>query len=497
MPERLQPGRVIDGFRLEERLHVGGMAAIWRVTHPGHDPLPMIMKVPLVEYGEGPGNIVGFEVEQMILPRLMGPHVPRFVAAAGFEEQPYLVMERLPGPSLVARVAETPLDAGAVADLGARVARALDALHRQHVIHLDLKPSNVMLRETGEAVLVDFGLSRHDRLPDLLAEEIPLPHGTAPYIAPEQVLGHRSDPRSDLFALGVMLYFLATGRRPFGQPSGRRALRRRLYRDPVPPRALNPAIPHALQEVILRCLEVDPERRHPTAALLAFDLAHPGEVALTGRAHRMHRDPLGVVLRRWFGFHGAAPRAEAPVARRLAEAPIIMAAVDLAPGSEELADHLRGIVRRILQLEPKARLACVSVLKVPRIGVDFGEDAQGRNLHVRRLVELRHWARPLAVPDERFTCTVLEAPDPAPALIEFARNARVDHIVIGARGASAVRRYLGSVSSQVVAEAPCNVTVVRVRGPGEAPWNGGEGPAASSPAEGGLPAGPEGDPARG
>jgi serine/threonine protein kinase len=95
-----------------------------------------------------------------------------------------------------------------------------------------------MRRESGEAVLIDFGLSRHDQLPDLLAEEFRLPVGTAPYLSPEQVMGDRSDPHSDTFALGVMLYLFATGTHPFGERESARALRKRLYREPArrPPR---------------------------------------------------------------------------------------------------------------------------------------------------------------------------------------------------------------------------------------------------------------------
>lgn len=95
------------------------------------------------------------------------------------------------------------------------------------------------------------------------------------------------------------------------------------------------------------------------------------------------------------------------------------------------------------------------------MGMDINVDAQGRSLHVQRLVELKHWARPLALDATRLTFHVLEAPDTATALIEFASSNPVDQIVIGARGSSSLRRFLGSVSSQVVAEAPCTVTVVR------------------------------------
>ena len=98
-----------------------------------------------------------------------------------------------------------------------KIATALADLHRQNVIHHDIKPSSIMFRESGEAVLIDYGLSHHNHLPDLLQEEFRLPYGTAPYMAPERLIGVRDDPRSDLFSLGVLLYFFTTGERPFGE----------------------------------------------------------------------------------------------------------------------------------------------------------------------------------------------------------------------------------------------------------------------------------------
>src|SRR5215813_10439169 len=129
----LQPGAVIDGFRLEERIHQGNMSELWRVS--GSDArTPMVMKIPMLREGDDPAAVVGFEVEQMIMPTLSGVHVPRFVASGDFSPLPY----------------------EEVASIGARVADALHDIHLQHVIHLDLKPSNVMFRLSGEAVLIDF-----------------------------------------------------------------------------------------------------------------------------------------------------------------------------------------------------------------------------------------------------------------------------------------------------------------------------------------------------
>jgi nucleotide-binding universal stress UspA family protein len=463
MTSKLAPGAVIDGFSIEEKIHQGGMSTLWRVTHADFN-FAMVMKVPRLEYGDDPAAIVGLEVEQMIMPTLSGLHVPRFVAAGNFSIQPYIVMEYINGPSLRARLDDAPLPPDEVALLGVRLATALHDLHRQHVIHLDIKPSSVIFRPGGEAVLIDYGLAHHNQLPDLLAEQFHLPLGTGPYMSPEQVLGVRSDSRSDLFALGVTLYHLATGQRPFGNPMTVSGLRRRLYRDALPPRAIRADCPPWLQEIILHCLEVEPSARYGSAGQVAFDLQHPQQVALTSRAQRTARDGFSTVAKRWFAAAGGESRTKASVADQLSSVPIIMAAVDVTPGNETLAEVLRDAVRRVLQTQGGARLACVFIRKTSRVAMDSNVAEDGQNLHLQLLAELRHWARALRTKDNRITYHVLEAHDAATAIVDFAQSNHIDHIVIGARGSSPLRRYLGSVSSQVVAEAACTVTVVRVRG---------------------------------
>lgn len=456
----LAAGATVDDYRLEEILYHGGMATLWRVTHPGIS-MPLVMKVPHLEYGEDAAAIVGFEVEQMIMPMLSGSHVPRFVAAGDFSALPYIVMELIDGPSLHDRIEQAPLPPAEVAALGAKAAAALHQLHRQHVIHLDFKPGSVLFRASGEAVLIDYGLAHHNQLPDLLAAQFRLPMGTGPYISPEQLHGIRDDARSDLFALGVTLYFLATGERPFGNPGSISGLRKRLYSEPVPPCVRHAGVPPWLQEIILHCLEVEPARRYQTAAQVAFDLQNPAQVKLTERAECRSRSNLATTAQRWLRSIGNEPGARSSVADHLASAPIVMVAVDLMPGMEELGDALRRATRRVLASEHGARLSCVSVLKTSRVALDSNVDTEGRNLHVQRLVELKHWARGLGDAAEMVTYHVLEAPDPAAAIVEYAQSNDVDHIVVGARASSALRRFLGSVSSRIVAEAPCSVTVVR------------------------------------
>ena len=236
----MQPAQVVDGFRVGECIHNGGTGAIFttRARPPAADPgFPLVMKVPRLGRGESTLGIESFEIEQMILPTLGGPHVPRFVATGDMTATPYIVMERIEGASLADIVAKRAAAAGrGRARSAPRLPMRIHSVHAQDVIHLDLKPENVMLRPSGEAVLLDFGFARHARYPDLLGEEQHFAAGSAAYVSPEQLQDDRSDPRSDLYALGVLLYELATGEQPFGEPQTLAGMRDRLWREPVPPR---------------------------------------------------------------------------------------------------------------------------------------------------------------------------------------------------------------------------------------------------------------------
>jgi len=137
---------------------------------------------------------------------------------------------------------------------------------------------------------------------------------------------------------------------------------------------------------------------------------------------------------------------------------------------------VRHTVERLLHTSSGARLACLTVMKINRIGMDELVDADGSSKHVNLLVQLKHWAHPVSQalatagkdsPAGRVTFHVIEAPDPAAAIVEYARKNHVDHIVMGARSSGGLRRYLGSVSAHVAAEAGCTVTVVRSIGPGD------------------------------
>jgi nucleotide-binding universal stress UspA family protein len=485
----LDAGTEIDGFRIGSWIHTGGMAIIYTVTGGPHDPgFPLVMKVPRLGPGEPVESVVSFEVEQMVLSAVKGPHVPRLVATGDLERHPFLVMEHVEGRPLTEWVERAPLPAEEVAPLGAALATALHALHLQETIHLDVKPSNVIIRPSGEAVLVDFGLARHAHYPDLLAEEIRSPIGSAPYVSPEQVMGVRWEPRSDVFALGVVLYELATGELPFGDTSSRSALRRRLWRDPVPPRARVPSVPEWLQEVILRCLDPLPGGRYPSAAQAAFDLADPEHVGITARGRRTRRDGPFPVLRRWLKAIGVEPGEGPAPTGRLAGPSIVLVAIATQHLDEPQLEALREAVRRMRAMGGAQRLACITVIKpAPELGGSTEEEA-ATSQRIKHLVLLRHWAEPLGLGPGQISFHVIESGDAADAIVKYARMNHVDHLLIGAPprevalpgmlGAVSSRvspdvapeplqllRLLGTVSSKVAAEAPCTVTVVRAPPP--------------------------------
>lgn len=452
-------GMEIDGFVLEERLYRGGMAAIWRVTRPDIDA-PIVLKAPILDNSGELSLLVGFEVEQMIMAELSGPHVPRFYANGDFAVQPYIVMELLDGPTLLQRLAAGPISLEEGVRLALAMAEALADLHRQNVLHLDLKPANVMFRETGEAVLIDFGLSRHEGLPDLLEEQFRKPAGTTDTMAPEQLMLIRSDRRSDVFALGVLIYQVLTGVLPFGSPQRMRQVRRRLWRAPRPPRAIRPEIEKALQEIVLRCLEPLPDRRYQSAEEVAFDLRHLDLVELTERADRLAAEPLGTVLGRWLGQRGLMREIRQQARKPAPRPPIVLVAVDMRPGLEEVRQALLEAAVSVLANIPGARLACLDVLVTSLMAADAKVDAEGDNIHVRRIANLRGWAEPLAMPRGKITYHLVEARSTAAGVIEFARANKVDHLVIAAPATSGIGK--GRTMSQITAEAPCTVTVVRV-----------------------------------
>jgi serine/threonine protein kinase len=466
--KRLTAGTSLDGFRIGACLHAGGMAHIYEVTYADNRPAPfeMVMKVPRMRAGDGAENIVGFEVEHQILQVLHGTHVPRFVAAGDLIHLPYLVMEHVPGQTLQQVIdahaqAHTQASLTEMAQIGAAIARAAHSLHQQNTCHLDIKPANVLMHTQGHAVLLDFGLSCHAHYPDLLAEELRKAVGSPAWIAPEQVVGVRGDPRSDIFAIGVMLYELATGELPFGNPQTQAGMRQRLWMDPRPVRGLRADLPEWFQEVVMRCLAPEAAHRYPSAAHLAFDLEHPEQVKVTQRGRQLKGTAFFTHFKRWLKAAGMHYQPSPLPSQQIDEVPILMVAVPHHEASDATLYSLRQAVARSLGIRPGARLAVVTVISPSQTSASESDKSE-TSVHRQYLTMLHQWAQPLDLEAHQTSYHVLESGDVANALVRYAEGNHVSMIVMGAATHGLqMQRFVATVPIKVAMEAPCTVILVK------------------------------------
>ena len=456
-PEPLAPGSRLGGFLIGECIHLGAHARLYRVqcAEGQADPgCALVLKQPRTGQGDA-ADLRRFEVEHQALRVLSGPHVPRLVDAEDAAQPPWLVMEAIDGASLQQRLDQPALPAvEEVVGLGVALAQAVHRLHQQQGVHLGLRPDRVRVTPEGRVVLLGYGLSWHAHHPDLHAGLAGAAAGEAGWMAPEQLLGVRGDPRSDLFALGAILYQLLTHELPYGLPDTEAALRQRLWREPLPPRRWRPEIPAWLQEVLLRCLAPEPAQRYPSAAHLAFDLRHPQQVRVTVRGEALQAPPPWTTWRRWWRAQKLLRSRPAPGPVRIwSEVPIVLLAVPQEDTPAATLQALRRAALRALGTRPGARLACVTVLAPP---------SRSDSLTQRRqLAQLQRWAQGLEGPGHQTSCHVLTAPDVAAALLDWAQRNAVSDLVLGAGGAGP-----DGVAVRVTQQAACNVQLVRAA-PGE------------------------------
>lgn len=225
-----------------------------------------------------------FRKEALALSRLNHPNIATVHDFDTEAETDFLVTEYIPGIGLDEMLAAGPLAEKEIVSLGSQLAQGLAAAHDQGVIHRDLKPANLRVTPDGRLKILDFGLAHvlPPTVPDEATASLTQTQvlaGTAPYMAPEQLVGGRLDARTDLWAAGVVLYEMATGRRPFAG-SGPKLTEAILHADPEPPRAVNNKVSEGVQAIILKCLEKEPEERYVSAREVALDLQRLGTAAV-------------------------------------------------------------------------------------------------------------------------------------------------------------------------------------------------------------------------
>jgi Tol biopolymer transport system component len=273
------PGDLISHYRVVGRLGAGGMGIVYH----GEDPRlgrPVAIKVLPAGVLDDEA-IARFRREARAASALNHPHICTVYDVGDHGGAPFLVLEFLEGESLADRLRRGPLSADQALDLAAQVADALATAHAAGIVHRDIKPGNLFVTRRGDAKVLDFGLATHVEAPreddETRAGPAPLTRagttmGTVAYMSPEQARAEGVDGRSDLFSLGVVLYEMLTGRRPFDGPSPAVIFSEILTRTPAPPSQLVPGLAPDLDRIVLRALEKDRELRYQTAADLRADL---------------------------------------------------------------------------------------------------------------------------------------------------------------------------------------------------------------------------------
>lgn len=258
------------------------MASIFKATDL-RDGRVVAIKVPHPEMEGDPVFFDRFQREQEIGERLDHPGVLK-VFPNGEHSQLYMAMEWVDGRLLRKVLNESgKLPAERATRIAVNILRALEYIHSNGVAHRDLKPENIMLDPADNIKLIDFGIAASASARRLTFAKLTQTMGTPDYISPEQVKGKRGDARSDLYALGVMLYEMLTGKVPFTGANAFVIMNDRLLNNPVPPRELNPAITPQMQEIIYRALERDPKQRYASAREFSRDLEHQDQVGVEDR----------------------------------------------------------------------------------------------------------------------------------------------------------------------------------------------------------------------
>jgi len=279
-------GHTISHFRIRDLIGAGGMGAVYRAddTRLGR---PVALKFLLPSYGLDAFAKARFLREAHSAAALDHSNLCAVHEVGASEDgRLFLAMPLYEGETLKARLARGGLmSVGEILEIARQVASGLKGAHASGIVHRDLKPGNVMLLSDGTVKILDFGLAKAR---DQSLSEAGARFGTVSYMAPEQIRGEAVDGRADLWALGVVLYELLTGRKPFGGEEEIAIAHAILHDQPLPPSTHRAEMPAALEDLVLRLLQKDPGRRHPAAAELLDDLARVGVVAV-GVRHSLRR----------------------------------------------------------------------------------------------------------------------------------------------------------------------------------------------------------------
>jgi len=279
--DSVEAGTQIDSYRIDAPVARSGMASIYRATDLRNNRV-VALKIPHPDMEADPILFDRFQREAGIGERLSHPGVMR-VFAVEKRSRVYMVMEWCDGRLLREIISEGKMSQDRAIRIAIEVLEALEYIHENGVVHRDLKPENIMVDANDNIKLIDFGIAGDSAARRLTYANFTATLGTADYISPEQAKGKRGDGRSDVYAMGIILYEMLTGKQPFTGSSPREGMNDRLLNYPTPPSVVDPSISPQVQEVLYRALERDPKNRYARAKDFAHDLQHLDQVGVEDR----------------------------------------------------------------------------------------------------------------------------------------------------------------------------------------------------------------------
>ena len=279
--DSLEAGSQIDSYRIDAVVARSGMATTYRATDLRNNR-QVALKIPHPDLEADLILFDRFKREAAIGEKLNHPKVMR-VFGDEKRSRIYMVMEWCEGRLLRQILSEGRMPQDRAIRIALGILEALEYIHANGVVHRDLKPENIMVDAEDNIKLIDFGIAGDSAARRLTYANITAALGTPDYIAPEQVKGKRGDARTDLYAMGVILYEMLSGKLPFSGPSPMAVMNERLLNYPVPPQVADPSISPELQEVLYRALERDPRNRYGKAADFAGDLKNLDKVGIEDR----------------------------------------------------------------------------------------------------------------------------------------------------------------------------------------------------------------------
>ncbi|MBW1637252.1 MAG: protein kinase [Deltaproteobacteria bacterium] len=333
----LKVGDILDIFILRSKLHEGPLSIIF-LAEDLLSRQQVVLKIPCSDVLNQPIILYHYQNEDRLSRILNHPGIIEYIHRQ--KSRQYLIMEYVKGKDLRSCIGKNrPLELNAALALMDQLCSVVAWLHERGIVHLDLKPENIICDSNSTIKVVDFGLASCRNLPDLLAMDLKNPLGTPWYIAPEQLLGERADPRCDIYTMGMLLYEMFTGRLPWPRTSKLRVARRRLGQDPAPPRYYNINIPPRIQSIILRAIARHADDRYGSVAELRHDLSQWRQHPVTEQGSICKLPPLWRRLLPKAGISLGSGKPPDPV--KSIDKPQIIGALIDAPGSDNMLAEIK------------------------------------------------------------------------------------------------------------------------------------------------------------